>query len=266
MDAHINIVEFDVSQHGRQVDALWREIFAYDAPRNAPTLVIAKKCAVRDGLFFVATFGDAVVGTVMAGYDGHRGWIYSMAVHPGHRHQGIGSRLLSFAEQKLAMLGCVKINLQVMGRNEAARRFYEANGYAVEDRVSMGKELTENIGMSNKAMEDIRPQGMGEDKINSQVFAMLRNVVRNSDERRGSDPVSQALLNFLARACNTWQSIWTLRSIRQIKEFSWWTQELCFEPCTTPIFKQSIYSATRARQPNEPLTILISSMSNDTHR
>jgi ribosomal protein S18 acetylase RimI-like enzyme len=146
MDAQINIVEFDASQHRGQVEELWREVFAYGDPRNAPALVIAKKCAVRDGLFFVATAGDVVVGTVMAGYDGHRGWIYSMAVRPGHRHRDIGSRLLSLAEQKLAALGCVKINLQVLRGNEVAQRFYEANGYAVEDRVSMGKELSENIG------------------------------------------------------------------------------------------------------------------------
>ncbi len=155
MDAHINIVEFDTFQHRGQVEALWREVFAYGAPRNASALVIAKKCAVRDGLFFVATSGDVVVGTVMAGYDGHRGWIYSMAVHPGHRHQDIGSRLLSFAERKLASVGCVKINLQVMGGNETAQRFYEANGYTVEDRVSMGKEVVENVEMPNQTLEDV---------------------------------------------------------------------------------------------------------------
>jgi ribosomal protein S18 acetylase RimI-like enzyme len=208
MDTHIDIVEFDASQHSVQVEALWREVFAYDAPRNAPALAIAKKCAVRDGLFFVATCAHAIVGTAMAGYDGHRGWIYSMAVHPDHRHQGIGSRLLSFAEQRLTMLGCVKINLQVMRGNEEAQRFYEASGYAAEDRISMGKELSENIGTPNKAMVD---KGMGEEQINSHVFAMLGNVVRNSYERRESSVVSQALLSFLTRACNTWVSIRTLR-------------------------------------------------------
>jgi len=150
MGTEIAIVGFDPSQYRDQVESLWQQVFDYDAPRNAPSLVIEKKCAVRDGLFFVATSGDTVVGTVMAGYDGHRGWIYSLAVHPGYRHQAIGSKLLSFAEQKLTSLGCVKINLQVMGGNEDAQRFYEANGYTVENRVSMGKEVTENVGMPNQ--------------------------------------------------------------------------------------------------------------------
>ena len=81
----------------------------------------------------------------MAGYDGHRGWIYSMAVHPDHRMQGIGTALLAFAEKKLSSLGCVKINLQIMEGNEDVRRFYQTNGYAVEKRVNMGKRLGENV-------------------------------------------------------------------------------------------------------------------------
>ena len=64
MDIHFSIVEFDAVKHRGQVEALWREVFTYDSPRNMPTLVIAKKCAVRDRLFFVASSGDAVVGTV----------------------------------------------------------------------------------------------------------------------------------------------------------------------------------------------------------
>ena len=77
----------------------------------------------------------------MAGYDGHRGWIYSLAVHPKQRQQGVGSMLLAFAEQSLVRLGCFKVNLQILETNEAVRKFYEANGFAVEARLSMGKRL-----------------------------------------------------------------------------------------------------------------------------
>ncbi len=89
----------------------------------------------------------SVVGTVMAGYDGHRGWIYSMAVLPEYRGRDIGSKLLSVAEHKLGALGCMKINLQINGDNAAVVRFYEANGYNVEDRISMGKEMPANVRM-----------------------------------------------------------------------------------------------------------------------
>jgi ribosomal protein S18 acetylase RimI-like enzyme len=135
------ILSFDDSAHRDQVVRLWELVFGYEAPHNAPSLVIDKKLSVADDLFIVALIDGAVIGTVMAGYDGHRGWIYSMAVHPDHRGRAIGSQLLSFAERRLASRGCVKINLQIMEDNEQVRAFYEANGYSVEERVSMGKKL-----------------------------------------------------------------------------------------------------------------------------
>lgn len=135
------IVAFDHSRHRDQVIRLWEQVFAYQAPHNAPSLVIDKKLAVSDDLFFVAVSAGMVVGTIMAGYDGHRGWIYSTAVHPDHRHQGIGSQLLAVAESRLASRGCLKINLQIMDDNESVRGFYAAHGYSVEKRISMGKRL-----------------------------------------------------------------------------------------------------------------------------
>jgi ribosomal protein S18 acetylase RimI-like enzyme len=141
----INIVDFDNVQHRNPVIALWKDVFGYKDARNRPEFVIDQKIAVSDGLFFVALQRDLVVGTVMAGYDGHRGWIYSLAVHPKYREKGIGSDLLAHAEGRLSSRGCVKINLQIVHDNKAVQRFYQANGYAAENRISMGKQLDENI-------------------------------------------------------------------------------------------------------------------------
>ncbi|MHC4740499.1 MAG: GNAT family acetyltransferase [Planctomycetota bacterium] len=141
----VEIVEFDNSKHRKQVGALWQDIFGYEAAHNSPELVIDRKIAAEDGLFFVAMSRQIVVGTVMAGYDGHRGWIYSLAVHPNHRKKGIGSALLAFAEKTLSSLGCMKINLQIMEGNEAVQRFYQTKGYSAEKRISMGKQLNDNI-------------------------------------------------------------------------------------------------------------------------
>lgn len=77
----------------------------------------------------------------MAGYDGHRGWIYSLAVLPQNRLQGIGSRLVRHAEQQLQRLGCAKINLQIFQGNAAVVEFYRKLGYQTEPRISMGKQL-----------------------------------------------------------------------------------------------------------------------------
>ena len=142
----ITIASYNNEVHRDQVVQLWRSIFGYDTPHNAPALAIDRKLAIDDGLFFVAVNDDAVlgtvvVGTVMAGYDGHRGWIYSLAVAPNYRGHGLGSRLLARAEDQLASRGCLKINLQVLPGNGNAQAFYEANGYAVEERISMGKRL-----------------------------------------------------------------------------------------------------------------------------
>jgi GNAT superfamily N-acetyltransferase len=139
------ILPYNNVKHREQVVTLWRDIFGYEAARNDPGFVIDKKIAMLDGLFFVAVHPEGIVGTVMAGYDGHRGWIYAMAVHPGHRKKGIASLLLSHAERRLASLGCVKINLQILRGNEDVQRFYRFNGYALEDRISMGKQIDENL-------------------------------------------------------------------------------------------------------------------------
>jgi len=145
-DIHpFEILEYNNVKHRDQVVALWKDTFGYKAARNDPGFVIDQKIAMLDGLFFVATHQEGIVGTVMAGYDGHRGWIYAMAVHPGHRKKGIASLLLSHAERRLASLGCVKINLQILKGNADVQRFYRANGYALEDRISMGKEIDENL-------------------------------------------------------------------------------------------------------------------------
>jgi ribosomal protein S18 acetylase RimI-like enzyme len=131
--------------HRSQVVALWETVFGYEAAHRNPSLVIDKKVEVNDQLFFVAVADVSVVGTIMAGYDGHRGWIYTVAVAPSHRRQGIGSRLVSHAEHALTGKGCMKINLQIIDGNESVAAFYSALGYSVEKRVSMGKRISENV-------------------------------------------------------------------------------------------------------------------------
>ncbi len=135
------IVEYDNSTHRTQVVGLWQTVFGYEAAHNSPEVVIDKKIQNNDNLFFVSEKDHIAIATVMAGYDGHRGWIYSIAVHPDHQKQGIGSELLTFTQDRLTSLGCLKINLQIMEGNEAVQKFYLSNGYFVEQRVSMGKKL-----------------------------------------------------------------------------------------------------------------------------
>src|SRR6188508_199666 len=97
--------------------------------------------ATAPDLFFVAELDSEVVGTVLAGWDGHRGWIYSRGVGPERERAGIGSALLAHAVEALRQRGCPKINLQVLPDNRAVVGFYQRHGFKVEDRVSMGRAL-----------------------------------------------------------------------------------------------------------------------------
>jgi ribosomal protein S18 acetylase RimI-like enzyme len=96
---------------------------------------------VQPELFLVALEGSRLVGTAMSGFDGHRGWVYYLAVLPEHRRRGVGRALMRRVEAELATRGCPKINLQVRSTNRQAVSFYRHLGYQVEDRISMGKRL-----------------------------------------------------------------------------------------------------------------------------
>jgi ribosomal protein S18 acetylase RimI-like enzyme len=124
------------------VVALWREVFADDPPHHDPVASISLKMAAQPELFFVATRAGDVVGTIMAGFDGHRGWIYRVAVSPRHQRQGIGTALVRRAESELIARGAPKINLQIRSTNSQVVAFYEHLGYLVEERISMGKRIS----------------------------------------------------------------------------------------------------------------------------
>lgn len=125
-----------------EVIKLWNEVFPITSPHNDPLTSIDRKLAVNDNLFFVAESNDKkLVGTIMAGYDGHRGWIYSLAVNPDYRKKGIGTSLIKHAEKELLKLNCPKLNLQVLSSNKEVIDFYKQNGFSIEERISMGKKL-----------------------------------------------------------------------------------------------------------------------------
>ena len=110
-------------------------------PWNDPRQDIVRKLEIQPEWFLVVEDVAGIVGTVMAGYEGHRGWINYLAVAPEHRRQGVGRRLMKHAEQRLREAGCPKINLQIRETNRAVAAFYRAIGYSVDEVVSMGKHL-----------------------------------------------------------------------------------------------------------------------------
>jgi ribosomal protein S18 acetylase RimI-like enzyme len=110
-------------------------------PWNNPVKDIARKLNVNSDWLLVALIRNKVVGSVMIGYEGHRGWINYLAVDPGLRRQGIGRRMMEHAEEILRKAGCPKINLQIRSENKEAADFYADLGYLRDDVISFGKRL-----------------------------------------------------------------------------------------------------------------------------
>ena len=122
------------------VVALWREC-GLVVPWNDPVRDINRKLGIQRQMFLVGTLHSTLVASVMAGYEGHRGWINYLAVAAGYRSRGLARRLLSEAEDLLRGMGCPKINLQVRSSNVDVVEFYKRVGCSVDDVVSMGKRL-----------------------------------------------------------------------------------------------------------------------------
>lgn len=135
----MHIRPFEPQDEGPVV-ALW-ERCGLTRPWNQPRRDIRRKLEVQPELFLVGELEGRVVATAMAGYDGHRGWIYYLCVDPEHRRMGLGRAVMAEAERRLVAAGCPKVNLQVRGENRAAVEFYERIGYDTEDRVSFGRRL-----------------------------------------------------------------------------------------------------------------------------
>ncbi len=113
-------------------------------PWNDPSKDIQRKSRQQGEMFLVGIRDRKIVASVMAGYDGHRGWVNYLAVAPEHRHEGLGRDIMAAAEQLLIKAGCPKINLQIRGSNKEAIAFYRRIGYLQDDVLSFGKRLEQD--------------------------------------------------------------------------------------------------------------------------
>lgn len=123
------------------VIALW-EAAGLTRPWNDPRKDIARKATVQPELFVVAEDGSGrIVGSVMAGYDGHRGWMNFLATQPDSRGLGVGRDLVAHVEAELLARGCPKVSLQVRTANAQVVDFYRRLGYEIDDTIALGKRL-----------------------------------------------------------------------------------------------------------------------------
>lgn len=122
------------------VVALWN-LCELTVPWNDPYKDIERKMKVDPDLFLVGEVDGNIVGTVMGGYEGHRGWINYLGVHPNYRRKGFAAELMNAVEMRIKDKGCPKINLQVRETNTAVIKFYDSIGYGNDNVIGLGKRL-----------------------------------------------------------------------------------------------------------------------------
>ena len=120
--------------------SLW-QVCELTVPWNNPHKDIARKLQVQPELFLVGILDSHLIATVMGGYDGHRGWINYLAVHPDFQGNGYGQEIMNSVETGLREMGCPKINLQIRSGNDKIASFYQKLGFTSDHIVSMGKRL-----------------------------------------------------------------------------------------------------------------------------
>jgi len=137
----VQIQEFEIRDYDAIV-GLWREAGMVLRPGDDLESVRLKLQRDAD-LFLVAKKGNEIVGSVMGGWDGRRGWIYHLAVRPPHQRQGVAKALIRELELRMAAKGAKRLNAQVYESNIASLRFFKACGYELRpDLVMIGKALS----------------------------------------------------------------------------------------------------------------------------
>ncbi|MEC7888001.1 MAG: GNAT family acetyltransferase [SAR324 cluster bacterium] len=129
------------------VVSLWK-LCELTVPWNNPYKDIARKLKVQPELFLVGMLDSLLIATVMGGYDGHRGWINYLAVHPDFQGQGYAQQVMENVESELRKRGCPKINLQIRSGNARVMAFYQKLGFTDDKALSMGKRLEEDHSLN----------------------------------------------------------------------------------------------------------------------
>lgn len=139
MKGHLRIRSFEGHDRGKVV-ALWKAC-GLTRSWNDPDKDIARKLSVQPELFFIGELEGKLVATAMAGYDGHRGSVFYLAVSPAYQRRGFGKLMMQHIEKELESVGCPKLSIIVRSSNEKVLSFYRTLGYTADDVISTGKRL-----------------------------------------------------------------------------------------------------------------------------
>jgi ribosomal protein S18 acetylase RimI-like enzyme len=122
------------------VIALWQRC-GLTRPWNDPAADIALARKGTNAAVLAGRDGEAIVASAMVGHDGHRGWVYYVAVDPDHRQRGYGRAIMAAAEDWLRQAGIAKLQLMVRPDNSMVQAFYESIGYDEQERIIYAKWL-----------------------------------------------------------------------------------------------------------------------------
>jgi ribosomal protein S18 acetylase RimI-like enzyme len=136
----LEIVRY-VPSHREAVVDLWKKC-GLVVPWNDPVEDIQKKLDFQPDLFLIALLDGRLIGSVMIGYEGHRGWMNYLAVLPEYQKRGYGRKLVERSIEELKKLGCLKLNVQVRESNSGVIEFYRRLGFKDDNVVSLGLRLT----------------------------------------------------------------------------------------------------------------------------
>ena len=114
-------------------------------PWNDPSKDISRKVQLDPEGLLLGWYDNSLIASVMAGYEGHRGWINYLAVDPKYRRKGLGKTMMKAAETYLEQFECPKINLQIRAKNHQVIEFYKSIGFLQEDVINMGKRLIPDL-------------------------------------------------------------------------------------------------------------------------
>jgi ribosomal protein S18 acetylase RimI-like enzyme len=133
------IISYDPKYQEDIID-LWKKCNLI-VPQNDPTEDIQKKLDFQPDLFLSALLDGQLIGSVMVGYEGHRGWLNYLAVLPEYQKRGYGKRLVKKAVEELRKLDCLKVNVQVRKNNPSAIGFHKHLGFKDDNVVTLGLRL-----------------------------------------------------------------------------------------------------------------------------
>lgn len=122
------------------IKSIWEEA-ELTRPWNDPVQDIKLSLSAKSSVIFLAKIENEIIGTAMVGYDGHRGWIYYLAISKNYQNQGIGKRLVEHAEEWLRLQGVPKTQILIRSDNEKVIKFYENLGFEKSTSLLMGKQL-----------------------------------------------------------------------------------------------------------------------------